>query len=196
MSSRYIHTEGVIIKSTEFQDRDHITTIFTRDSGILKLFLKKKNFTPLNQVEIVYSERKNEICSCHEISLLQSHAALRNQFHHLEAACDLLNALNISQLAGKPATPIYELLLFNLNKIHLEQDPSFFSSSFRLKILKYEGLLYFPLDVEEGRYFNADEQRVLETLSFSRSYREIASFSISKEFNARVHAFFIRSLRK
>src|SRR5581483_3573775 len=118
--------------------------------GIIKLYvkgayLKQKNngatSNPLNLVEVIYKKTKSEMYSCYDIQILESHLSLRQSLITLECACDMLQTVILTQFPGKPAPKLYALLLIYLKKLSIVTDPMLFSTSFRLKTLKHEGLL-------------------------------------------------------
>jgi DNA repair protein RecO (recombination protein O) len=153
MSETFHRTEGIILRIFPFRDYDQILVLFTQDAGIIKLIYKgsrsKKRGVqgicmPLTRVEVVFKEKQSELFVCQEMALLDSYRSLRKQLAYLEAGCDLLQLLYTTQLVGKPAPQLYALLKFYLEKIPYSH-PELLTTSFRLKLLKHEGLITFPL---------------------------------------------------
>lgn len=101
-------------------------------------------FCPLTKVEVIYRETNSEISSCQEIKPIDSFPLLRKELSFLKAACELLNIVASSQSAGEAAPELYHLLSFYLNKIPFVANPWTLAASYRLKLLKYEGLSSFP----------------------------------------------------
>lgn len=97
--------------------------------------------SPLTRAEFSYIKRKSDLFPCRDMDILNPHLSLRQDLTKLEASCDILQAILASQWPGKPASDLYRLLCTYLEKMPLAADPFVISSSFRLKILKYEGLL-------------------------------------------------------
>lgn len=170
MTHTFQSTEGIILRVIPFRDYDQILSIFTADAGLIKVFYKggrgKRRsgeglYIPLVKVEVIYREKRGEIFSCHEITLLDSFSFLRKKLADLEVACDLLQALMASQLVGKAATQLYALLCFYLEKIPSTLNPWILAMSFRLKLLKYDGLVTFPFLCCECR-------QPLQVLAFTR----------------------------
>lgn len=158
MPKIFQHTEGIILRVIPFRDYDQILTLFTSDYGIIKLFYYGSRSKrcgvqglciPLTKVEVIFIEKKGEIFNCQEMSLLDSFFYLRKEIHYLETACDLLNVIAYSQLAGKPAAPLYALLCCYLQKIPFTAFPSTLAVSFRLKLLKHDGWISFPFICNE-----------------------------------------------
>ncbi len=190
-------TEGIILRTTRFRDHDQILTLFTLDQGILKLFykgVKKKRqarglYMPLTHVEIIYKEKTSEIFACENILLLQSYLSLREQLCRLEASCDFLQALQLSQCIGKAAPQLYHLLIYYLGKLPSVLDPWVLATSFRLKILKHEGLLAFIPLSKTGR-FNEEELKLVEHLALCRSYNQLAQQILPLGFKLKVKSLF------
>jgi DNA repair protein RecO (recombination protein O) len=149
----HIHkTEGVILQALNFQDYDKILTVFSPDEGIVKFIVKGasrskshvKGLTePLTHAEFVYTKGKSELYKCQEISAINSNHSLRLSLPVLEAACDLLQAILSSQFPHTPAPQLYKLLNSYLERLNQMQDPHLLATSFRLKLLRHDGLLKF-----------------------------------------------------
>ena len=188
-------TEGIIIRAAAFSNYDQILTLFTPDQGILKLMYKgSKNkwqkYHPLMQVECVYKEKRSEIFACEEISAIQLYLPLRLQYAYLQVACDMLKAIEMSQMMGKSAPVLYQLLLFYLNKIHLVADPWVLATSFKAKVLRYEGLFQMEALEQDIRYFKQEEQELLEALCYCQSYQPLAQILLPTDFKAKVDTLF------
>lgn len=217
-------TKGIILRVIPFRDYDQILTIFTFEAGLIKVLYKGSRSKrrgvqgicmPLTVVEIVYREKKGEIFSCHEMGLIEAYHDLRQELKSLEVACDLLQVVASSQLVCKPAPQLYDLLCFYLHKIPQIGDPWTLAVSFRLKLLKYEGLIAFPFTCEacqrplvDEAYLREEEWRCadhcmrgsshwsetelqqLYQMTNCLSYREIADIRLSCELKQAMMRFF------
>ncbi len=224
MTQVFHSTEGVILRVIPFRDYDQILSIFTADAGLIKVLYKGSRgkrqrgqgmTIPLTKVEVIYREKRGEIFSCHEMTLLDSFSFLRKKLLDLEVACDLVQALLASQFLGKSATQLYALLCFYLVKIPHTVNPWILATSFRLKLLKHDGLIAFPFRCCEcwqslqGLAFTRDseswcpnhqpvgsliweqaELQLLYRLATCQSYREICSNEISLGLQNKMMAFF------
>ena len=224
MSHTLLSTEGIVLRSISFKDHDQILSIFTIDAGLIKVFYNggrgrrrggEGGVTPLNKVEVVYRERSGEIFSCHEITVIETYSSLRKELQLLEVACDLLQAILTSQMAGKAAPQLYLLLCFYLKKIPLAPNPWILSASFRMKLLAHDGLISVPFicsvcqnHLHDFAFITADEQRCLnhqlpgdiewlfEELQFlyrivaSQSCQEILQSQMSPALGSKICAFF------
>ncbi len=224
MSQDFQQTEGIILRAISFRDYDQILTLFTSDAGIIKVIYKGSRSKrrgvqglciPLTKVELVYREKRGEIFSCQEMTLVESFSYLRKKLLHLEIACDLLQALLVSQLVGKAAPRLYALLSFYLEKIPQISNPRTLAVSFRLKLLKHDGLVAFPFMCGEcqqflqtvaytqgsegwcanhqpngSRVWEQQELQQLYRLAMCQNYREICAEEVSFELQDKVARFF------
>jgi DNA repair protein RecO (recombination protein O) len=141
-------TEGIILQTLNFQDFDQIATVFT-PMGLIKLIIKGANHSrrnpskpsPMALGEFVYTQGKSELFKCLEFSLTKQYSAIRTSLSALEAACDILHAIIESQLPHKPAPDLYHLILWTFGKLPSCIDPHALAVSFRLKILRHDGLI-------------------------------------------------------
>lgn len=190
--------EGVILHHIAYGNEDQILTVFTPTQGVLKFFCKKgrakgkdKRWSPLTMVDIVYKEKQSELFACEEISILHSFLKLRKEFAFLQAGCDLIRTVYMSQMIGRPAPMLYQLLLHYLEKIPLTVDPSVIVASFKLKTLRHEGVL--PVDFESMEVSN-EEIEILRLLTYSQKYQEIAQVILSDRLSKAIEAYFLELL--
>lgn len=170
MSQVFQSTEGIILRVIPFRDYDQILYLFTESEGLIKVIErggrsksrgKQGLCSPLTRIEVIYSETKGEIFNCREITCMDSFSSLRKELLFLEVGCDLLQVILSSQLIGREAPRLYALLLFYLRKIPQTAFPWVLAASFRLKLLKHDGLAVFPFTCSEC-------QRILEQEAFIR----------------------------
>lgn len=138
-------TEGIILKSTPFQDYDRILTLFSPEQGLIKLILKgssKPSSLPpslLTRAEFVYTKGKSDLYKCNEVHAIDQHLAIRNSLESLTAACEMAQAILSTQFPEKASPHLYELYLRYLKHIPA-LDPGVLTTSFWLKVLRHEGL--------------------------------------------------------
>ncbi len=224
MSQVFQHSEGIILRVIPFRDYGNILSLLTPDAGLIKLIYhgsrsKSRGMQglciPLTKVEAVYREKGGEIFVCEEMRLIEPFSNLRQKLHHLEVACDLLHVVASSQLVGKPAPILYALLCFFLQKIPLTLFPLALSVSFRLKLLKHDGIVAFPFicpacgqELLSEAYPYADEVwcechrpvgsgawgqvelKQLYRLSEAQNFHEIYSEEVSSQLYSQVSSFF------
>lgn len=148
----WLRTEGIVMQMIPFQDADAIFTAYTPDLGFAKFVLKyamssrqreKGVPSPLTLTEFIYRRTNSDLFSCKEASVLETFNALRDRLNLMEAGGLLLQALHQSQPPGKASDKLYRLLLAYLDKLPQVDDPKVLVGSFKLKILRYEGVLVF-----------------------------------------------------
>lgn len=216
-------TEGIVLQSFPFQDYDQILTLYSAQYGILKLIVKgarssKRRLemacSPLSRVECIYREGKGDIYTCREIRLLDGLLALRQNLELLESACELVNVIQHSQWPGKPSAALYDLLKRFLEYLPQARFPASLSMSFRLKVLKHEGLFPIPSQCtecgslvsafhllggenfcgyhapKEALHFEPIETKHLETLTTSRSLKELDIPLLHPHFKTKVEILF------
>lgn len=221
-------TEGIILRVIPFQDYHQIVSIFTLGAGLIKVLHKgsrsqrkngKSPCMPLTKVEVSYYEKKGEIFGCHELNCTDMFSNLRTDLCFLETGCDLLQVILDSQLMGKEAPLLYHLLYTYLKKIPQTANPWLLAASFRLKLLKHDGLIGFPFICNEcGNVlyseiytrdseswcavhrpkqcieWDATELRVIYRLAESQSFTEISLLDLSPILLAKITLFFTKCL--
>ena len=159
--------------------------------------------TPLTIVEVIYTKGRSDLYPCQEITALDHLLPLRQNLNLLNTACDLIKIIEQTQQPCEPAEPLYELLLTYLKKLPLAFSPTTIRVSFYLKLLRYEGFLgmishcsecaLFLKDawIFQGEifcekhhpqfsiYLKPDERDLIEILTFSRDFSQLAKLSIS-----------------
>lgn len=216
-------TEGFILDSRVFQDYDAIMTVFSAELGIIKFIVKsafrpqRRNSlvtTPLTRAEFVYTLGRGDLHKCSEISVQRHSTYLRQSLAALEASCDIAQAIYASQWPDIPAPDLYALCNSYLEKIPSMQDPFVLSSSFRLKILRHDGILQlgsvckvcsvtlnqFYMSAGEcacvthasdrNLVFSLDEIALVQFLANCRSFSDLESMTLSKPFREKVTNMF------
>lgn len=144
-------TEGIVLRAFDYKDRQRIITLFTPDSGIISLIIKglsSKNYrllalaSPFSQVEVLFKRGKSELFRYLDGTILDEHLALRQQYSYLQTAGSLAHAILHSQLPGKPSSALYHLFKAFLKQVPTFENQAPLLASFRLKLLRHEGLLY------------------------------------------------------
>ncbi len=195
----YTRVEGLIIREIPFQDYDRILSLFTPTEGLIKLFVKgsgrvkegnSHRTAPLNIVEVVYTQGRTELYPCREITVINNQLQLRKNLSVLESACDMLQTILSTQLPGKSAPELYQLLLIYLRKLPEVGNPNILSTSFRLKTLRYEGLL----DYNAFKDLKTEEKQLIEVLSLCRDLKLLALIDIEESLTFKIKDFFLQSL--
>lgn len=215
--------EGIVLHALKFKDYDQIFTLFTPDEGIVKMLLKHAYSAkfgrgawtaPLTRAEFVYTRGTGDLRICREVSLLGQHLPLRENLDLLEASSDMLQATSQSQAPNKAAPDLYKLLIAYLEKLPLVANPHLLAASFRLKILRHEGLLnlaslcthcQIPLNERYATRgenycrrhappgaveFSEEEALLIELLAYAQTLGQLTSCTLPEGFVGKVKLFF------
>ena len=166
--------------------------------------------TPLTRAEFIFIKGRGEIDNCREISPLNQHLDLRTKWEDLAAAGDMAKAILETQMPHKPAMTLYELFHCYLSKIPSCINPKALSASFRLKILRHDGLLHLTPHCSicgitigdqhlfEGQsfcndhapnfasIFSSHEMETILILTYCRSLSILAMMPLSPELEAKI----------
>lgn len=198
-----IKTEGIVINAIPFRNYDCILTVFTPLEGLITLFFrgayrsKKGNgsgvTTPLSVVDLVYAKGKGDLYTCVEIVVINHHLPLRSNLAILEGACDMIKAISKTQLPGKSSPELYQLLLIYLAKLPSVTFPQVLTCSFRLKILRYEGLFADSDTPIENFPLTTEEQHTIEHLAFCRDFSQLTTLNITGILSKKIYRLFDES---
>jgi DNA repair protein RecO (recombination protein O) len=219
----FFQTNAIVLQAIKYQDYNQILTLFTPELGLIKLLVKGalssrqgkgSHTTPLNLIDLVCKKGNGELYLCREVSVKNNHPRLRETLPCLEAACDILKALTTSQMPNKPAPDLYRLLVSYLEKMPSAQDPWAFAASFRLKILRHDGLFGLGTDcavcqipllhhyvgmgesycqehAEDIHLVLSDEEaKTILNLAHCRSFRWLQSIAIENHVKDKVQTLF------
>lgn len=212
---------GIILQVIPFQDHHRIVTFYTPEWGMIKLIVKfahsKKNavpLDPLNLIEVVFKQGKNDLHTVVSTTILDVQLKLREDYATLHTAMEMLAALLKSQMPQKSSPVLFSLLLYYLNYLPLSSSKKAFSTSFRLKILRHDGLMVvkhlcsacnIPFKeggVERGEFFcethlssdsvrfSEEEMSSLHELTLSRSLTHLNQTSVSPAFETKITHMF------
>ncbi|VHO03922.1 DNA repair protein RecO [Candidatus Rhabdochlamydia sp. T3358] len=146
----YEKTEGIVLRSLPYQDKNRIVTVFTNCYGILQFIIKGISAkrtdklalsSPLCQGEYLFYRGKSSLMHFVDGSVLSEHLQLRTKMQHIQAAANLVQIILTSQLPDKPAPKVYQFFYKCLRAIPYFEDTAVLTNSFCIKLLKQEGLL-------------------------------------------------------
>ncbi|MGL5263691.1 MAG: DNA repair protein RecO [Candidatus Rhabdochlamydia sp.] len=146
----YEKTEGIVLRSLPYQDKNRIITVFTDCYGVLQLIIKGISAkrtdklalsSLLCQGEYLFYRGKSSLMHFVDGSILSEHLQLRTKLQHIQAAASLSQIILTSQLPHKPAPKVYQFFYKCLKAIPSFKDPAPLINSFCIKLLKQEGLL-------------------------------------------------------
>ena len=217
--------QGIILDVIRFKENDQILTVFTEKSGVIKLIAKKKaasgrGLSPLSLGEFRYSPSRVELHRAQEIHIQDTYLGLRSSLERLTAAGRMVKAVAKSQMVGKPAPKLYQLLVCYLENLSQGGQPELFCSSFLLKMFKHEGVWPPPFQCHscykalEGAsfygfepfckehappgalFFSREEVAVMAVLTESKSLEALKSLTITEALAQKIGQLFDISFRK
>lgn len=146
----YEKTEGIVLRSLPYQDKNRIFTVFTNYYGVLQFIIKGISTkrtdrlalsSPLCEGEYLFYRGKSSLMHFVDGSVLSEHLQLRTKMQHIQAAASLVQIILTSQLPHKPAPKVYQFFHKCLRAIPHFEDTAILTNSFCIKLLKQEGLL-------------------------------------------------------
>jgi len=141
-------TIGLVLQVIPFQDNHQIATLFSPEWGVIKVIFKYARkgkdalpIEPLNIIEVILKKGRSDLFQSQNASLIDSQPKLRTRFETLNAALGMLASLLKSQMAQKPSPILFSLLMHYLKSLPTAPSPQTIAASFKLKILRHDGLL-------------------------------------------------------
>lgn len=149
-------SEGIVLKATPFREYDAIVSLFTHHLGLAKLLVRgglrpsrhrSKNapcplgVSPFTCAEFTFFQGSSDLGVCKEIEVIDAFPALRTTLPALEAAGTITQLILTTQWPGKHSPQLYLLLRRYLALLGQGHPPTL-AASFRLKLLRHEGLLF------------------------------------------------------
>lgn len=162
-----ITSVGLLLQSTPYLGQKKILKVFTKDQGLLTFFSAKTKLAPFCLAEWIFRDTDKELLLLKEANLLDPLLDLKDQYETLIAAGRIAKDLLSTQMPHKKSEDLFKLAYLYLKK--LPTNPEALLTSFKLKLLSFEGL--FPHDMPPQ--FTPLEWAQIELLAFSRSLKEL-----------------------
>jgi recombinational DNA repair protein (RecF pathway) len=179
--------EGILLKSTPYLGHQKILQVLFSTGELGGLITKNKALSPLTtpflKAEWIY-QRKNSLFLVVDGTVLDDFAFLKRNYSAIQAAGKMAQAILFSQMPGKPGGgALYALTLAFLRQLEVGDDFTALLWSFQLKLLLSEGVLALEENAQdsglEGATFENFEWETVRTLTYSRSFQEIRSISLT-----------------
>ncbi|CDZ80899.1 DNA repair protein RecO [Candidatus Rubidus massiliensis] len=205
MAENFTKTPIIITRLTPFQDFDLIIEAFSYEHGMIKIIAKKFTLSKVKKSgvvdaltygEAVYTKQKSNFYKLQELHTLQAFLPLRQNLTKLETASTLLKDLKKGLPFEKPTPMLFQLTLSYLKRACL--DATNLSESFKLKLLRHEGV--YPLSLDNDVYESPtlrlmkEEVYFLNSFTFATSFSSIQSFSIPEEMQNKINILFQESI--
>lgn len=200
--------EGIVVKALDYQENKRIFTLFTPE-GLLSLITTLTEKQPhrrllsslLSKGEYCFLDSSSPLKKVKDASLLSTYLNYKHSYEHLETASFFVRAIQRSQIEGKPAPILYQLLSLYLAKLPSIKDPYLLLSSFHLKVLQHEGLLSLGLNLSHeeenpiAKIFSKNEIKQLMVLTFAKQFSELELVDSSKQLHEKIKNLFDESFR-
>lgn len=217
----YEKTEGIVLRSLPYQDKNRIVTVFTNGYGILQFIIKGISTkrtdklalsSPLCQGEYVFYRGKSNLMHFIDGSVLSEHLQLRTKMQHIQVAANLVQIILTSQLPHKPAPKIYQFFYKCLRAIPHFEDTAILINSFRIKLLKQEGLLALQpfcsqcekeaMALHHGESFcnfhapklcfsfSQKQWDTFLTLAYATTFSQLQSLTLSEDLDKKINQIF------
>jgi len=141
-------SEGIVLNSTPYQESNHITTLFTYELGLIRLFvrgtLRMRHHshlivTPLTRGDFLLVQGRGSLFKLRDGVITEPYLAFRESSSKLQTACEMARALLKTQYPHKASPVLYNLMVAYLDRLAHSSDPLL--TTFYLKLIKHEGLL-------------------------------------------------------
>lgn len=184
-----------MLRGLPFQDYDRILTAFSPHAGLMTLIIKGANkpqsvafpINLLTRAEFVYTKSKSDMFKCVEAHIIDLHLCVREHLVRMEAACDMAQAVLHTQMPQAASPALYDLMVRYLKHIDQIGDPHVLAASFRLKVLRHEGL--FDMQQDNGA-FHEDEFMTVAQLAHCRTFAQLSEIALTADLKGKIDTFF------
>ncbi len=223
MTPKFYQSEGIVLQATPFKEKDKILTLFTKEGGIIKLFVKGKLSFQNALTErftigdYLFKAGKGDLFQFCDGSLLEQNLGLRSSWDRLQLGEKLSSALLKSQWPEKSSPALYFLFVTFLKKIGITEDLRKLETIFYLKLLKHEGILQLTPHCsqcekegnfrfggecfcsqhapQESQEMESGEEENLRTLFDSTSFDTLLSAPLSEKLSEKIEKLFTQVYR-
>jgi len=216
--------EGVVIRSFAYGEHDKILHIFTPDEGMVHLIAKgalrqkKKgslSVEPFTLGTFFYKHKPHhKLYQCFEVVPTNLHQFLRRHIDKLNCACQMALAVVQTQMSNQAAPQLFGLLCYYLKKLETSSNPASILASFRLKLLRHDGVLSLPAHCcvcettllkfwfygeltyckahapQPSEYFSEEEAQQLTILALTKEFSDIETAYLPPELVEKINLFF------
>lgn len=189
--------EGIVLKSTPFEDSGRILTLYTEKEGLLNLIVRKvgqKDFSLRNILSVLslsefhIHKGSGDLFRLQDASLVDCFLEIRNQLEKLTLAGGMLRQVAKMQLPLKPSPLLFKLLKAYLIHMKSSTNPAPLYFSFSLKHLLHEGL--FPHERELSPIpLTIEEWDLVLTLCSAKHFTSLSPLQIPETLKDKLNEF-------
>ena len=199
---KLINLTGIVIKKTDYKASNRLIQVFTKESGLITLGVRGINgkktkllalTSPLSAASFQIKTIRDNYYLADGTPFAHFEPARKN-LKSLKIACEILKALEVTQMPENPAPLLFDLTLFCLNKLGPDQDANPLLALFLLKLLKHEGLL--PLQghaLEQTAHLQLTklEKTLMDNFLHKRSISSLNLEDFSESFLDKIRSLFL-----
>lgn len=167
--ARQYRTQGLVLKNVPFGEADLLVTVFSRETGKLKVVAKGArrsnsrmvgHFEPLTVTKLALSRGRN-LDIVNQVEVSHNFAPLRNDLTLLTKGLYVLELVDGFGSEASPNQPLYDLSLEVLNALVENPNPDLVLRYFELRLLQVSGFMpelflcvecRQPLEPEQHRF--------------------------------------------
>lgn len=187
--------KAIVLRSTAYQEKARILTVFSEEKGILSVMVKNVTqqksamLSPFCELEFVFYKKNSDMVSFKEGKIINDHLFLREKLEFLQTASSMTRAILKSQMPGKHAPLLYQLLRAYLKQIPLFSSHNSLLGSYYLKILQHEGLFL------EGHSFDEEEQTWIQKLGEIQKFSQLTNAMLPISLLQKIQLYFEEKMR-
>ena len=173
--------EAIILKSTPFNDKKVMLTLFTNTFGLVSASCQLKKSSYLSSMMLIEGtliKGKNDIHSLKDHYILNPFPNLREDFDILQIAGKMINILSLILVKGRAVLPLFILTKNTLKALSKGNNIKAIYLCYLTKLLLFEGLL--PMNYEKIEpHLSEDDQSTYLELATSKKISLLNELSIS-----------------
>lgn len=177
INSQEFSTQGIVVKSFPYNDKQTILNLFTDQFGLISLFVPSKKgvqtFPPFFEAEWVLHRKKSSFFKLIDYKQTHNHLLIRSSLEKIETAALMTSTILKSQLHEKSSPLLYSLFALYLKKLPHTTNLDALLTSFITKLLKHEGLLR-PSDDPLSKLSSIKTFEELEKTTITQEQKELA----------------------
>ena len=111
-----LKTPSIVIKTSHYSETSLIVLLYTLEEGKIRCIAKgaRRSKSPfsgkiesLNELEVIYSRGRSDLCTLNECSIIHSRMNIRNNLSRLNAALRILALLDETQADCDPNPAVF-----------------------------------------------------------------------------------------
>ncbi|MFY7842539.1 MAG: DNA repair protein RecO [Rhabdochlamydiaceae bacterium] len=191
-----LHTEGIVLNSFDYKEKERIVSLFTEKYGLLNLIIKRLSAQKSEGLMLsdLFScgdfwiiKTKSGLYQLYQASIINDHGFLRKKFIYLKTAGGMGQAILASQWPEKPTPELYFLFKRYLLQIDRLENEKALLASFYLKLLFHEGTFNW----DQADSFRTEEIRQLKYLEGMKKFSDLKDISIEESMIERLKQIII-----